>query len=227
MRTSLQPAHAVLPRWSRRSDEDTLLLILGQSRPGLCAQDSGQTRDDQIGPLVALAFNHDFRNRMLSRPRSSDSEIRSDTNWLRRNGGKIFRISPSSRATTRLVPVENKCGSAWAIRDCARCRVPPAGIVMRWRAKLGTPRYFVRLAVSASLCNFPPRASTGVDRPTKSPSGRKQAAINALYRADAIGFDNDEIGATSDPDSRARTDAAAGCRARRRNPAQLARISCR
>jgi hypothetical protein len=65
---------------------------------------------------------------------------------------------------------------------------------MRWRAKLGTPRYFVRLAVSASLCNFPRERRPASIGPTKSPSGRKQAAINALYRADAIGFDNDEIG---------------------------------
>jgi len=31
---------------------------------------------------------------MLSRPRSSDSEIRSDMNWLRRNGRKDLQDQP-------------------------------------------------------------------------------------------------------------------------------------
>src|SRR5882672_4327592 len=43
--------------------EDALFLILRQRRPRLSAEDAGQTCDDQIRPLVALAFNHDFRNR--------------------------------------------------------------------------------------------------------------------------------------------------------------------
>src|ERR1700681_393308 len=43
--------------------QDALLLILRQSGPRLRAQDAGQTRDDQIRPTVALALQHDFRNR--------------------------------------------------------------------------------------------------------------------------------------------------------------------
>src|SRR6266851_9139781 len=43
--------------------EDALFLILRQRRPRFRAEDAGQARDDQIWPLVAFAFNHDFRNR--------------------------------------------------------------------------------------------------------------------------------------------------------------------
>src|SRR5690242_13121311 len=46
------------------------------------------------------------------RPRSCASEARSETNCARSIGGKTFRISPPSRATTGLVPVENTCDTA-------------------------------------------------------------------------------------------------------------------
>ena len=43
--------------------EDTLLLILRQRGPCLLADDPAQPGDDEIRPLVALAFEHDFRDR--------------------------------------------------------------------------------------------------------------------------------------------------------------------
>ena len=48
--------------------QHALLLVLRQSRPRLRAQHAGQPRDDQIRPLVALAFEHDFRNRDIEPP---------------------------------------------------------------------------------------------------------------------------------------------------------------
>ena len=87
----------------------------GKARPRLRTQHTRQPRDDEIRPSVALAFERRFRgSRSRSRPRSCASVPRSETNWPRRNGGKIFRMSFSSRARTRLVPVAKTCGVAHA-----------------------------------------------------------------------------------------------------------------
>src|SRR6202040_2353668 len=48
--------------------ENALFLILRQVRPRLRAQDAVHTRDDEIGPSVALAFEHDFRDRHANTP---------------------------------------------------------------------------------------------------------------------------------------------------------------
>src|SRR6266850_1429275 len=43
--------------------QDPLLLVFGQSGPRLGAENAGESRDDKVGPLIALALDHDFRNR--------------------------------------------------------------------------------------------------------------------------------------------------------------------
>ncbi len=42
--------------------EHPFLLIFGQRWPCLTAESAGQARDDEIGPAITLAFEHDFRN---------------------------------------------------------------------------------------------------------------------------------------------------------------------
>ena len=74
------------------------------------------------GSRVMTRYGHPSRSpsttisgiAIRSCPRSCASAPRSETNWERRNGGKIFRMSFSSSAMTTLVPVAKTCGVAHA-----------------------------------------------------------------------------------------------------------------
>ena len=172
--------------------QHALLLVLRQDRPRLTAHHAGQARDDEIRPLVAFAFEHDFRNRDAE-PAAQAAPAKSAPTRTGRaaSGGKIFRISLSSSPTTRLVPVENTCGSACG-NPWLRAISSAAGRHLR---RVGTP-CLEASRKSAGSAGFGSRSW---------PRSRR----------------------TTGPGSPARTGAAAGCRARRRNPALPARTSCR
>ena len=106
---------AALAQWSRRF------------RQGRCSL-SGSGRDGQASApstpdsRVMTRYGHPSRSPsttisgigMRSCPRSCASVFVPRLNWPRRNGGKIFRMSFSSRARTRLVPVAKTCGAVHA-----------------------------------------------------------------------------------------------------------------
>ena len=108
----------------------------GKDRPGLRADDARQPRDDEIGPLVALAFEHDFRNRH-GKP----------TAKLRQRGplrDELMRAAAaekSSGSAGRRARRRDWCRSKTdadrraAGHGCARCRAPPAGIATDRRAR--------------------------------------------------------------------------------------------
>ena len=90
------------------------LSLFRQRRPRFRAEHARKPRDDEIRPPVALAFDDDFgdRDAKPAAKRRQRAALRNELATKQRR--KIFRMSFSSRPTTRLVPVEKTCGAALA-----------------------------------------------------------------------------------------------------------------
>ena len=129
-------ARAAPRQWSRRSAPAPAPsdLPAAPARPR-CRAMPGRRVMTRYGQPSRSPSNRISGIGKLSRPRNCASEPRSETNWSRSIGGKIFRISSSPRPTTRLVPVrENMRRSRFQDHGRARCRAPPAAIATRFGA---------------------------------------------------------------------------------------------
>jgi len=112
--------------------QHVLFLIFRQRRPCFRAEDASQLRDDEIGPSVALAFEHDFRNRdsepaAKQRQRASLRDKLATVYW-RKNLQDQIVAETDDEIGPRREDVRRSRLQAVAARDIERHRQPTRSV---------------------------------------------------------------------------------------------------